>query len=113
MGPLRELGPFTLGQTLVAGWRFDGLELTDDGFVAMVVGEPGRVRFEVTCAASPHRSPFDLGAAHIFYSRGVEFDDLAPAGWALQKHLKETGEESAVCDRLNDWLTAARAGQGH
>jgi hypothetical protein len=111
--PLQQVGPFTVGQTLTAGWRLDALELTDDGFVAMVLGEAGRVRFEVTCSPSQHRSPFDLDAAHIFYSPSVEFQDLEAVGWALRERLREVGEEQVLCDRLEEWVTAARVGRPH
>jgi hypothetical protein len=107
---LRQIGPFTEGQTLTAGWTIAALEITDHGFIAVLAGEPGRARFEVTCAPSPYRSPFDLGAAHIFYSKHVAFDDLKAVGWAFRERVREAGDAEAICDRVNDWRSAAQAG---
>jgi hypothetical protein len=107
---LLQVGPFTVGQTLVAGWTVAALEITDGGFVAVLSGEPGRARFEVTCAPSPYRSPFDLGAAHIFYSKHVAFEDLEAAGMAFRERVREAGNEDAICDRVSAWRLAAQAG---
>jgi hypothetical protein len=64
------------------------------------------------CSPSPHRSPFDLEAVHIFYSPGVEFHDLEALGWALLERLREVGEGQELCDRLEGWLAAARISRG-
>jgi hypothetical protein len=106
----RQVGPFAVGQTLAPGWSVDALTISDGGFVAALSGRPGRAAFEVTCASSEHRSPFDLGAAHIFYSSDVEFRDLEAVGWAFQAQLRKAADGQDLCDRLVSWRTSAQAG---
>jgi hypothetical protein len=101
--PIRQLGPFALGQTLAEEWTVDALAISDGGFVATLSGKPGRAAFEVTCAASPHRSPFDLGAAHIFYSSDLKFHDLETAGWAVQKEVRMAAADKDICDSVARW----------
>jgi hypothetical protein len=108
---LQRIGPFAVGQSLAETWSVDSLGLTDDGFVVAVSRQRSRASFELTCASSPHRSPFDLGAAHIFYSSDLEFRDFEAAGWQLQAQLREAADGHDICDRVRSWRTAARAGQ--
>lgn len=108
---LQRLGPFAVGQTLADTWSVDSLGLTDDGFVVAVSRQRGRASFELTCASSPHDSPFDLGAAHIFYSSDLELRDFEAAGWQLQAQIREAADGHDICDRVRSWQTAARAGQ--
>lgn len=110
---LRQVGPLVVGQMLVEGWTVDALEITEGGFVAVFVGKPGRAKFEITCAPSEHRSPFDVGRTHIFYSKDVAFGDLETVGWALRGQIRNAGEGQALCDRLADWQNEARASQSH
>lgn len=106
---LRQIGPFAVGQVLTEGWAVDALTVSDDGFVAALSGKPGRAAFEVTCAASEHRSPFDLGAAHIFYSSDLEFRDFEAVGRALQEHLLKAAAGRELCDSVASWRTSAQA----
>jgi hypothetical protein len=107
---LRQIGPFAVGQVLTEGWAVESLTVSDDGFVAALSGKPGRAAFEVTCAASEHRSPFDLGAAHIFYSSDLEFRELEAVGVAFQEQVRRAAEDNDICDRLASWRMAAQAG---
>jgi hypothetical protein len=106
---LRQVGPFAVGQVLTEGWAVDSLTVSDVGFVAALSGKPGRAAFEVTCAASEHRSPFDLGAAHLFYSSDLEFRDFEAVGRALQQHLLKAAEGRELCDSVASWRTSAQA----
>ena len=105
---LRQIGPFAVGHTLADAWLVESLAITSDGFVVALSGQHGRARFEVTCARSEHRSPFDLGPAHIFYSRHVEFRVLEAAGWALQRQVRDAAEGHDICDALTDWRLSAQ-----
>ena len=105
---LRQVGPFTVGQTLIPGWSVDAFEITGEGFIAVLAGKPGRARFEVTCSPSELRSPFDLGAAHIFYANNLAFSELEAVGWAFRAHIHDAAEGKDICDRLADWRTSAR-----
>jgi hypothetical protein len=111
VSPLSQVGPFTVGQTLAAEWSIESLTLSDDGFVAALSGTPGRAAFEVTCSSSPHRSPFDLGPAHIFYSSELQFPDLEAVGLAVRDEVRKAADGGEVCDRVASWRTSARAGE--
>jgi len=104
---LTRIGPFAVGQPLTQGWSVVALEFSDGGFIAEVAGRPGRARFEVTCALSKNQSPFDLGAAHIFYGNNLEFHDLEEAGWALQAEVHKAADGGDVCDSVRNWRTLA------
>jgi uncharacterized membrane protein YphA (DoxX/SURF4 family) len=104
---LRQVGPFVVGQTVMPGWLVDSLEVTGEGFVAVLSGKPGHAKFEVTCAASQYRSPFDLGGAHIFYANNLAFRELEAAGWAFRAELKNAAAGDDICGRLQDWRTSA------
>ncbi len=106
----RLIGPFAVGQTLADGWSIESLTMSAEGFVATLSGQQGRAAFEVTCADSEHRSPFDLGAAHIFYSSRLEFHDLEAVGRAVQAQVHNAAGQD-VCSRLADWRKAAQAGE--
>lgn len=108
---LQQVGPFSVGQTLAAGWSVDSLTVSNDGFAAVLSGTPGRAAFEVTCARSDHRSPFDLGAAHLFYTSDLEFRDLEAVGRAFQEQVRKATEGEDICARLASWRTAAQAGR--
>jgi len=105
---LQQLGPYAAGETLLTGWRLESLGLTDDGFTAVVVGKPGPVRFEVTCASSQYHSQFDVGAAHVFYSGSVAFRDLDAVARSFQSRLKDVDEGRGLCGRLEAWRTVAQ-----
>lgn len=105
---LQRVGPFAIGQVLAEGWTIDAFDLDDDGFAITVAGEAGRVRFDITCA-SRGGSPFDVGAAHILYSRHVGFEELEAAGKALQEQFRKATEGREVCERIQSWRAAARA----
>jgi hypothetical protein len=106
---LAQVGPFAVGQTLAPAWSVDALTLSDRGFVTALSGTAGRATFEVTCAPTELRSPFDLGAAHILYSSQVEFRELEAAGWAVRDRVREAAHGQDVCDTVNSWRTSAEA----
>ena len=108
---LRQVGPFGVGQTLAGDWAIDALSLSDGGFVASLSGSPGRAAFEVTCAPSKHRSPFDIGAAHIFYSSDLDYRDLETVGFAVQARVRQAAGGDDVCDAVVSWRTEAHAAQ--
>jgi hypothetical protein len=85
----------------------DSLRITDAGFIAGLSGKPGRTSFEITCAPSEHRSPFDLGKAHIFYSSDLAFAELEEVGVAVRAHVLEALEGADVCDKIAAWRQAA------
>jgi hypothetical protein len=101
----REVGPFVVGATLSEGWSVETLDVTPDGFTLGVSGSPGRVKFEVTCAASEHRSPFDLGAAHIFHSNDLDPRDLKAVGSAVQEQIRNAADRRDICDEVARWRT--------
>jgi len=107
--PLRQIGPFVVGATLVDDWSIDRLTVAERGFTITLHGGAGNARFEVTCAPSEHRSPFDLGAAHIFYSNDVSFRSLGQAGKALRETLRRAAGAVDVCDAIATWCTEAVA----
>jgi hypothetical protein len=106
--PLRRLGPFSVGQRLAASWSIESLHADDEGLLIGVSGPPGRARFELTCASSQRRSPFDLGAAHIFYSSDVEPSQLQAVGSAVREQIRAAAAGGDVCELLASWRTAAR-----
>ena len=106
---IRRIGPFEIGQTLAREWTINALELSEEGIIVRLAGPHGGVAFEVTCASSPHRSPFDLAGAHIFYSSGLELRVFEAAGRAVRKTIPEAPGESDVCGRVRQWRASARA----
>ena len=107
--PLREIGPLAVGQSLADGWNLDALELRHAGVVATVSGQRGRIEFEVTCAPSPYRSPFDIGELHIFYSTEVAREEFLPVGSALQKIVQRAAAGGDPCERFAGWRAASAA----
>jgi hypothetical protein len=104
---LQRFGPFSVGHA-VAGWTIESLTLSDRGVVVALTGAPGRARFELTCAVSELRSPFDLGPAHLFYSNDVEFRDLEAVGQALRARVRSAVGDQDVCTHLASWRAAAQ-----
>src|SRR5262249_53186311 len=107
--PLRQIGPFVLGATLVDGWSIDRLAIGERGFTITLRGGAGNARFDVTCAPSEHNSPFDVGAAHIFYSNDVSFRSIEQAGKALRETVRRAAGAVEVCDAIATWCTEADA----
>lgn len=105
---LHAVGPLAVGQRVADGWTVAALDLSDGGVVATLSGPRGQVALELTCAATPYRSPFDLGPAHIFYSGALAFDDLRPAGAAVQRIVQHASAGGNVCAKLAEWRMAAR-----
>jgi len=95
-----------VGATLVDDWSIDRLTIGERGFIITLRGGAGNARFEVTCAASEHTSPFDFGAAHIFYSNDVPFDWLEEAGKALRETVRRAAGEVEVCDAIATWCAS-------
>jgi hypothetical protein len=110
--PLREVGPFTVGQTLAQVWSVDALTLSERGFVAALSGTAGHAAFEVTCAPTPSHGPFDLGAAHILYSSAIEFRELEAVGGAVRDTVRAAAGGRDVCDAVLSWRTSAQAAHG-
>lgn len=108
---LTRVGPFTVGQLLTEQWAVESLYLSDAGFVVALAGRPGGARFELTCSTSDLRSPFDLGAAHIFYSSDLDFPDLEAPGRALQEQVRNAAGGQDVCDQIASWRSAADGAQ--
>lgn len=104
---LARLGPFAVGETLAEGWAVDALTVSEQGIVVGLAGAAGRTAFEVTCAASPHRSPFDLDAAHVFYSSTLPVEAFAAAGRALQARLRAAAGDGDLCAVVAGWRAAA------
>jgi hypothetical protein len=104
--PLREMGPLGVGQRVAEGWNVEALAMSDTSIVATVSGPSGRIAFELTCAPSPYRSPFDIGGLHIFYQSDVAIEELRPVGWAVQKILRRAVADGNPCDRLAQWRPA-------
>jgi hypothetical protein len=105
---LRQVGPFGVGQVLAEGWTIDSFDLSEDGFSITLMGAAGRARFDITCS-SRGNSPFDVGDAHILYSRHVDFADLEAVGKAVQEQFRKATEGHDVCERVLFWRTAAQA----
>lgn len=104
----RQVGPLVVGETLPEGWSVDTLDVTTDGFIVGLSASAGRVTFEVTCAASEHRSPFDLGAAHIFHSNGLDSRNLQAVGSAVQEKVRRAADGRDICEEVARWRTSAR-----
>jgi hypothetical protein len=111
--PLREIGPLAVGQSIADGWNVDALELRDTGVVATVSGQRGRIAFELTCAPSPYRSPFDIGELHVFYSTEIAREKFRPVGSALQKIIERAAAGGDPCDRLARWRAASASTPAH
>jgi len=109
--PLQRIGPFAVGAAITPGWSVDSFTLSDGGFIATLSGKPGRARFEVTCAPSPHLSPFDLGNAHIFYSNDFAFRDLQAAGLAMREAIRKAAHGDDVCADIARWRAAVQPEQ--
>ena len=101
--PLRQIGPFVVGATLVDDWSIDRLTIGERGFTITLRGGAGNARFEVTCAASEHRSPFDVGPAHIFYPNDVPFASLQKAGKALGEAVRRAAGAVDICEAIAAW----------
>jgi hypothetical protein len=109
--PLRRVGPFTVGRALGNEWSVEALELSDDGIVIAFSGTPGRVRFELTCAASEHRSPFDLGAAKLFYfSSDLPAREIQTVGRALAAQVRQAAGDQDICAALSSWRSSVQIG---
>jgi hypothetical protein len=109
-GDLLAVGPFAVGQIFAKNWAVESLSLSDQGVVVAIVGTAGRARFELTCARSDRRSPFDLGPARIFYSSDLDLGELEGAGRALQAYVQETAGDGDLCASLASWRSGAGAG---
>lgn len=107
---LARLGPFALGDQVSDDWTVAALRVRGAGFIVALSGPAGAVGFEVTCAPSPHVSPFDLDAAHIFYSSALPVAAFEVAGRAVQARVREAGGDD-VCAAVTQWHAAARAAQ--
>jgi hypothetical protein len=105
---LHRIGPFTIGSPVANGWSVEALEITERGFIARLSGIPGRVAFEVTCAASEHRSPFDLEGTHIFYSSTLDFSELQAAGVDVRERVRQASAGNDVCAQVASWRASAR-----
>jgi len=100
---VQQIGPFVVGAMLVHDWSIDRLTIGERGFVITLRGHAGNARFEVTCAASENNSPFDVGAAHIFYFKDVPFASLEDAGKALRETVRRAAGEVDVCEAIATW----------
>jgi hypothetical protein len=100
---VQQIGPFVVGAMLVHDWAIERLTLGERGFVITLRGRAGNARFEVTCAASEHSSPFDVGAAHIFFFNDVPVDSLQDAGKALRETVRRAAGEVDVCEAIATW----------
>jgi len=103
----RQIGPFVVGTRLVDDWSIDGLTIGDHGFTVTLRGSAGSARFGVTCAAFAHKTPFDVGAAHIFYFNDASFDSLAGAGKTLRETVRRAAGKVEVCHAIAAWCAAS------
>ena len=111
--PLRHVGPFTVGQRLAGEWSIEALDLSDAGLIIALSGTPGRVRFELTCARSEHRSPFDVGAAHLFYSSNdLSRRELEAVGEALRERVRQSADPD-ICAAVVSWRRSVQSGPQH
>lgn len=101
-----RVGPFAVGERAADGWTVETLEIRGAGVIVTLAGAPGRAAFEITCAATPNASPFDLGRAHVFYANTLPFGQLEPAGRAVRQRLRDAAAGREVCDALASWLAA-------
>jgi hypothetical protein len=107
--PLRQIGPFAVGDPIAGVWKIDAVDIRDGAILMTLSGPPGRAVFEMTCAASDRRGLFDLGAAHIFYSSDLPVGQLEAPGWALRAAMQAVAEDDAICERMASWRASARA----
>ncbi len=105
---LRQIGPFVVGAPLADGWSVQTLEISEGGFIARLSGGAAPLSFEVTCASSEHRSPFDLEGAHIFYSSTLELAALRAAGDSVRERVREAAAGRDVCAQIASWRASAR-----
>lgn len=108
---LRQVGPFSVGQSVAPGWSVTAVDVSSDGITTTLAGDAGRVEFEITCAESAYHSPYDLPAAHIFYTSEVPVSALDPPGQALRELIERAGG-ATLCARLTAWRAAALAERG-
>lgn len=104
---LAQVGPFALGQTVVGDWTIESLRLSEQGIEVAVVGGRGRASFELTCAVSEQRSPFDLDAAHLFYSSPLALSDVSVPGAALREQIRAAAGSGDVCEQVAGWRRTA------
>ena len=102
-----RLGPFTAAETLVGDWRVDRLTVSERGVVVALAGGAGRAAFEITCAASPNRSPFDLEAVHIFYASDLPVPAFEAAGRQVQARVRDAAGAADPCAALARWREEA------
>jgi hypothetical protein len=107
--PLSRIGPFGVGESLGDGWTIESVDTGENSVLVTLSGAPGRAVFQLTCAASEHRSPFDLGTAHVFYSSDVQFRDLENVGRAVSAKAREGARGTDVCTSIEGWRSSARA----
>jgi hypothetical protein len=96
-----------VGTRLVGDWSIDGLAIADHGFTVTLRGSAGSARFGVTCAPFEHKTPFDVGAAHIFYFNDSPFDSLEGTGKALRETVRRAAGKDNVCDAIAAWCAAS------
>jgi hypothetical protein len=106
-----RVGPFTVGQSLAGNWHIDLLEARPNGFMVRVKSDLGQARFDLTCAAGGS-GPFDVGDAHIFYSRDLDLEQIEAVGRALQAEVRRATGGRDACEQLRGWQAAAQAGKG-
>jgi hypothetical protein len=103
----RRIGPFSLGDHVTDDWSIAALSPTDGGFTVTLLGPAGRARFEVTCTDVGHRSPFDVGSAHIFYPLDVPLPIVQPIGDALHDRVRRATAPQDPCQAMNGWMREA------
>jgi hypothetical protein len=105
--PSRRIGPFSLGDHVMEEWSIEALSRTAGGFTVTLLGPAGRARFEVNCADVEHRSPFDVGSAHIFYSLDVPFPIVQPLGNVLRDRVQTAAAPHDPCQVMSEWMQSA------
>ena len=100
----QRIGPFSLGDHVTEEWSIEALSPTDGGFSVTLLGSAGLTRFEVNCTDVDHRSPFDVGSAHIFYSLDVPFSIVRPLGDALRERIRSAAAPHDPCQAVNQWM---------
>jgi len=109
---LQQVGPFVVGAALDGEWSIAFLATSASAITVTVQGDAGRARFELTCKNAEHESPFDLGPAHIFYSKDLPFEALQGAGNALRDSLRRATADTDPCAAIETWRAAAAHGSG-
>ncbi|MBI3784749.1 MAG: hypothetical protein HY270_15255 [Deltaproteobacteria bacterium] len=105
---LSQIGPFVVGQTVTDGWTIQTIDLSREGFAIELGGIPGRVRFGFTCTTIGSPSPFDVGAAHIFYYKSdLDPEKIEAPGRALQKRVQAVAAGHDLCASIDAWRAAA------